>query len=104
MKVRVFVCFLLLCFAVSCSRNSGKETSSSDPLEISVATWYVDPQFRNNNDAVYNIVKDKFNITINPIVITWDDYQEKIITWMATNDAPDVFTIDAVYLPNVFTS
>ena len=60
--------------------SSASVDSGDEPIEISVATWLVDPEFLKQDDAIYNIVRDRFNITINPIVITWDDYTEKILT------------------------
>jgi len=76
--------------------------SDKDSIEISVATWYIDPEINNRDDLIHKTVREKFNITLKPIVITWDDYFEKILTWMATADAPDLFTIDVTYRPNIF--
>ena len=64
------------------------------PVEITIALWEVDTSFLEKDDAVYKYVCDKLGIIINPIAMTWDDYTEKVNTWVATDDMPEVFSID----------
>jgi putative aldouronate transport system substrate-binding protein len=70
--------------------------AEENPIEISIALWEIDPSFVEKDDAVYKYVCDKLGITIKPIPMTWDDYTEKINTWVATDDMPDVFSIDII--------
>lgn len=69
---------------------------AEEPTTISIALWEVDPTFVDANDAVYEFLCDKFNIRIDPIAMTWDDYTEKVNTWVATDDMPDIFNIDMI--------
>lgn len=68
--------------------------STEEPMEISIATWFLDPGFLDSDDPIYKMVQERFNITIKPVIVTFADHKEKISTWMATGDAPDVFTFD----------
>ncbi len=100
-----------------CSKGDDKNVSSSaspnvtagttqkpnDPamdkqLELSVAAWDIQTGFDKpnaKNDAVYNDLAKKFNITIKPVQITWNDWQEKAKVWAASKQLPDIFA-DAV--------
>ena len=73
--------------------SSGSSGGDGDTVTISVALWEVDPAFL-DGDAVYDLVRERFNIEIVPLSLTWDDYHEKVNTWVATGDMPDVFNID----------
>jgi len=114
------IVFLLICgILAGCGTNTGTTTTTAaapaggqadaaptafsdmETLELSVATWYIDPAINTQDDIIHKTVREKFNVTFKPIVITWDDYTEKIVTWMATGDAPDMFTIDVSYSPAV---
>ena len=64
--------------------------------ELTVATWLMDPSFTTQNDPVYEMIKERFGISIKPVPITWEDYLEKIPTWLATGDAPDIFVFDGL--------
>ena len=64
--------------------------AGSDPVEISIAIWGADEAF-SNSDAVLDQIKDKLNITIKPVNVTWDDYTEKVQLWASSGSLPDVF-------------
>ena len=70
----------------------------AEPIEISIASWSLDitdvPE-----DDLYKSVLDKFNITIDRWSTGWDNYYEKIQTWCATGQIPDLFSIDAFGQP-----
>lgn len=85
--------------------NAGNEgtatqapTPSADPVEISIASWDIDitdiPE-----DDLYKSVLEKFNISIDRWSTGWDNYYEKIQTWCATGQIPDLFSIDAFGQP-----
>lgn len=67
-----------------------------DPIEISIALWDIGRSLPEGvDDKVYNTLKEKLNITIKPVNTTWDDYEQKIQIWAASQQLPDVFAIDA---------
>jgi putative aldouronate transport system substrate-binding protein len=72
--------------------------STATHLEISIAYWDIggalDPTVK--DDAVRNTIEKKFNVTLKPFNVTWDDYKTKINTLAAANALPDVFADDAV--------
>ncbi|MDQ0877742.1 putative aldouronate transport system substrate-binding protein [Paenibacillus sp. V4I3] len=70
------------------------DTAMSKPLELSVAVWDIETGFNASNaknDTVYNDLTKKFNITIKPVQITWNDWQEKAKVWAASKQLPDMF-------------
>jgi putative aldouronate transport system substrate-binding protein len=68
---------------------------NADRMKISVALWDMNLDYQKSDDAVYALIQKKLNIDIDPVVITWDDYAQKINLWAASGDLPDVFNIDA---------
>ncbi len=74
----------------------GKE-GAADPryeehMEISVAYWQIDEALKNRgDDDVLKALEEKFNITIVPCNITWDDYYSRIRLWAETGELPDLF-------------
>ena len=66
------------------------ENPFAKQLDISISCWQSDPTFVDKADPVYKIIQDKFNITINPMVITYDDYTEKTKMWLAAGEMPDI--------------
>ena len=75
-------------------------TASPEPAgertKLTIALWETNPDFLTGDDKVYRKVQDKLNIEIEPIVITWDDYKDKLNTWAASSELPDLFAIDAI--------
>jgi len=87
------------------SNNAGSNAStavdSDNPyakhLDISIAMWDIDATLAAaENDAIYQSILDKFNISIKPVNTTWDDYTQKIQMWAASGQLPDIFAIDAI--------
>lgn len=61
-------------------------------LDLSLAYWDIDKALENReNDKVIKTIEEKFNVTIKPANITWDDYYQKIDLWANTGTLPDVF-------------
>jgi len=85
--------------------ESSEPESELKPIEVSVATWDIALGFPDDGttDPLYDFIKKKFNITIVPKNVTWDDYSEKIQLWAAGGQLPDVFTIDAQGRPFLST-
>ena len=113
-KQKALVCSALLMLAGTALSACGKEenkpnaspsataerhrsqmnTALSKPLELSVAVWDIQTGFdapKAKNDTVYNDLTKKFNITIKPVQITWNDWQEKAKVWAASKQLPDMF-------------
>ncbi|MEA4889370.1 MAG: hypothetical protein VB070_07895 [Clostridiaceae bacterium] len=69
----------------------------ADHLDISIAYWRMGEALpENTDDAIRDQIFEKFNMTIDPINLTWDDYTQKILTWAASDQLPDVFGYAAV--------
>lgn len=80
--------------------NSGED--ALEPMEISLSIWGIQEAFDNSNaanDTIFNDLCKKFNVTINPVGVTWEDYQEKNKVWAASGSLPDVF-VDALVTDN----
>lgn len=78
------------------------EPAQLEPMEISVAIWGIQDAFDNPNaanDTIFNDLCKKFNVTIKPVGITWNDWQEKNKVWAASSTLPDVF-VDALTTDN----
>ena len=68
-----------------------------DTVEISIATWDIENDISfQEDDAVFQAIAQKLNITVKPINLTWDDYGQKIQLWAASDQLPDIFSIDAI--------
>lgn len=68
-----------------------------DPMEISVAFWDIDAEAAKiSKDPIVQDIMKKFNITIKPVNVTWDDYGQKLQMWAASGQLPDVFATDAI--------
>ena len=93
----ILVLLLSLVFILTLGCNGGggggDGAGPDDRMEITVALWEVDPTFVDGCE-LYAMIQERFNVDIVPIPLTWDDYHEKVNTWVATNDMPDVFNID----------
>lgn len=85
--------------------GAGEATKAAEelkPMEISVAIWGIQDAFDNSNaatDTIFNDLCKKFNVTIKPVGVTWNDYQEKNKVWAASGTLPDVFS-DALATDN----
>lgn len=90
---KFLACFLSITLLLSCF---GMTAVAEDLTEISIATWFMDPSFTEKEDLVYEMIKERFGITIKPLSMSWGDYHEKTSTWVATGDAPDIFTTDCM--------
>ncbi|THF83239.1 type 2 periplasmic-binding domain-containing protein [Cohnella fermenti] len=80
------------------SPSASEPAASADPLakpqELSVAIWDIQDGFDNpeaKNDTIYNDLTKKLNITVKPVQITWNDWQEKEKVWAASAQLPDIF-------------
>ena len=82
--VKAMVCAVILGIAAmgtGCGRPVQEQTEAGsasrypEHMELTVAYWQIDDFLaRGEEDAVLKTLEDKFNITIVPQNITWDDY------------------------------
>lgn len=73
------------------------ESEYAEHMDISLAHWDIETGFAEaESDKLYQYLCDKFNISIEPINTTWDDYVQKIQMWAASGSMPDIVSIDAV--------
>ncbi len=99
--VKAMVCAVILGIAAmgtGCGRpvqeqtEAGSSSRYPEHMELTVAYWQIDDFLaRGEEDAVLKTLEDKFNITIVPQNITWDDYYGKIRLWAETGELPDLF-------------
>ena len=69
---------------------------TGERTKVTVALWEVNPDYLTAEDNVYKKVQEKLNIDIEPVVVTWDDYKDKLNTWAASSELPDLFAVDAI--------
>jgi putative aldouronate transport system substrate-binding protein len=101
-KYLVVLALIVSIAALGCSKKESVDGDTGHPfgekMEISLAMWNIQDGFNDPNaanDATYNELTQKFNITIKPIQVTWNDWMEKFRIWAASNQLPDVFAADA---------
>lgn len=79
------------------SVNTASDDPYKDHLEISVGFWDIDNvAARFEEDRIFQDLMKKFNITLKPVNVTWDDYVQKYQMWAASGQLPDVFATDAI--------
>ncbi|WP_083442540.1 extracellular solute-binding protein [Paenibacillus sp. IHB B 3415] len=82
------------------STASSPSTSTDTVTEnekLKVALWGIQDTFNaagNTSDTVFNDLQQKFNVTIEPVQITWNDWLEKLKVWAASSQLPDLFPND----------
>ena len=87
----------------SSSGVSGASASNAykNHLTISIAHWGVGTSMNpTQKDDLRDALCKKFNVTITPANVTWDDYKTKLNTWAAAGTLPDVFSDDAIQESN----
>lgn len=75
---------------------------AEEPVTIRIAHWDVETALSVGEDAVRDMVEQKFGIRLEPMNTTWDDYVQKIQAWAAAGSLPDIFSIDAICTPNYY--
>lgn len=80
---------------VATQADTANTSVPKEHMEISVGLWDITSSISEAaEDKVYDIIKDKFNITIKPVNLTWDDYPQKVQIWAASSQLPDIFACD----------
>lgn len=71
-----------------------EEPAEGSELEPVVLSQNVLEAEKHGNHARNEFVKEKFNLTYEYIPVSWGDWNEKIRTWVSTDDAPDLINWD----------
>lgn len=84
--------------ASNSAANSGGEASTNNevaaPVELNISLMGIQDAFDApgaKEDKIFNDLQKKFNLTINPVQVTWNDWQEKAKVWAASGQLPDIF-------------
>lgn len=119
-KSSVLLSLLLVLVVSACSNNGNQPAASTDPtasnnesgetaaptsdpnaekIELTVSTWNIQEGFDDpgaKNDTIANNMQEKFNLTLKPVQVTWDDWTEKYKIWATSNQLPDMFVNNLV--------
>ncbi|MDF2539885.1 MAG: sugar transporter substrate-binding protein [Herbinix sp.] len=72
--------------------DSIKNIEFKDHLNISVAFWDIqDMVAGEKEDPLLSYIENTFNVTFEPISVSWSDYKEKYQIMSATGSLPDMF-------------
>ncbi|MCR5717186.1 MAG: hypothetical protein K6G23_10100, partial [Lachnospiraceae bacterium] len=72
--------------------ESLQSLSYDEHLEISIGFWDIEEmEDDTDSDALRTLIEDLFNITIQPVSVTWTNYKERYQILMATDSLPDLF-------------
>ena len=72
--------------------ESIQNLSFDEHLNISVGYWNIEEMEKATEpDAMTQYIEDLFNITLEPIAVTWSNYKERYQILSATGSLPDVF-------------
>lgn len=74
--------------------DAAEEPAEGSELEPVVLSQNVLEAEKHGNHARNEFVKEKFNLTYEYIPVSWGDWNEKIRTWVSTDDAPDLINWD----------
>ncbi len=74
------------------AEQATQESDFSEHMDISVAFWDVEKYLTATpDDEALKFMEDKFNVTFVPQNMTWDDYDQKLQLWAASDSLPDIF-------------
>lgn len=84
---------------VSSSGSAGSTSQAvegnEEHLNITVGYWDVEAALANREtDTVLQTIEEKFNVTFEPVNVTWDDYSQKFQLWASSDSLPDLFASD----------
>lgn len=88
---------LLLCLVCAATVLTGfaEGSDNSKHLTITVGYWDVESSLADReNDTVLKTIEEKFNVTFEPVNVTWDDYNQKFQLWASSDSLPDIFAAD----------
>ncbi len=72
--------------------SSAEEADFSEPVSFSVTLVGAEPDYK--SDDVYKEVAEKFNVDMEFMTLTWDNWVDKQRIWINSGDMPDVLLWD----------
>jgi ABC-type glycerol-3-phosphate transport system substrate-binding protein len=96
MMKRILTLALALMMAAGCATITGwamAEGKYAEPVVVSMNLMNQE-RLGQPEDPRWQIVKEKFNLTFDYIPCNWGEWNDKIRTWIATDDAPDLIWWD----------
>ncbi|MFC5471818.1 extracellular solute-binding protein [Cohnella suwonensis] len=76
------------------SSAAGGETANEKTVNLKVSFMGIQDGFNAagaKDDTVFNDMEKKLNVKIEPVQVTWNDWQEKAKVWAASGQLPDIF-------------
>ncbi|KRF42267.1 extracellular solute-binding protein [Paenibacillus sp. Soil787] len=76
------------------SANTKTDSGNTKNVNLKVSLWGIQDGFNApgaKEDKIFNDLQSKFNVSIDPVQITWNDWEEKLKVWAASNQLPDIF-------------
>ncbi len=67
------------------------DSAYANPVEVSISVLEAE---KNGQTAKNEFIKNKFNLTFEYVPVSWGDWNEKVRTWIATDDAPNLINWD----------
>ena len=105
----LIVVFMLLLGACSSNSSNGSKKSTgnggnqnksaSGKTQISLGLWGTGMEIKREQTLVNAFMKDNPNIKVKLVYKSWDSYWTWITAQAAAKDLPDVYKMDASYLP-----
>lgn len=85
--------------SVSQEQTTASESKAVNPFEekITFSTTFFGADDKYKQDAIYKAIAEKFNVDINFISLSWDNWAEKDRIWINSGDMPDVMFWDFNY-------
>ncbi|MFV0504922.1 MAG: hypothetical protein ACK5LT_13300 [Lachnospirales bacterium] len=96
-KILFFMLFTALAFGCQFSpkkepKDKSLNSKYNEHLNISIGFWDIQDMVNNTKgDEILSLIEKKFNITISPLSVNWNDYKEHYQILSATNNLPDLF-------------
>lgn len=79
------------------STDDKEESNELKPLEISIGHWEAGTLTKGGkDDAILQLLQDKFNVKFKGKSVSWSDYKEKYKLWAASDELPDIFATNEV--------
>ena len=91
MKSRIFSLFVALAIILSCLTMLSACSKQNDAVTITCTMFDAESV---GKDAMWEYLEDKFNVNVEFVPITDDDFEEKTNLLIATNQMPDLMWLD----------
>ena len=76
-------------YRIRSAKPNAEASGAQHFLRWDIQNGFDDPDAK--DDTIFNDLQKKLNVTVNPVQITWNDWQEKAKVWAASGQLPDIF-------------